>query len=271
MPREECDEPDGVLHRRQQHPPHDAEVRAELRAHQRRQGEQGDDDRHAVAFEPRVAQRGPAGQETEYHPAAVQGREGQQVEDGQHHVQHQRVLQVRKEPCRGWSRERVEDVKAEGGGIGHREVDAGASGGHQDHVAPRLAQTGEVDRHRLGVAEQERRAQEEQQPRQHDRAEGVDVAQGVEAHPPHPPRRIVPELRRRPAVRRLVQGDRSEHRQHPDGGGIEQRRHVTGHVHVPTSISRSSSTGSISLLAEMEGLSGTTCLRLPLVSRRIGV
>jgi hypothetical protein len=68
----------------------------------------------------------------------------------------------------------------------HEEI--GSRTGQRDpgHVALGLAQVAEVDRHRLGIAEQEGTAGGEvQQDGDEDGAEGIDVLERVQAHAPH--------------------------------------------------------------------------------------
>ena len=113
-------------------------------------------------------------------------------------------------------------MKAEGSDDRQGDVHRGAGGGDQHHAAARVAQRPEIDRHRLGVAEQEGRAREQQQRGQDDGAERVDMAERVEADAPLPRRRFVAEEAGDVSVRGLVEGDGDQNRQQPDRNEVRQ-------------------------------------------------
>ena len=97
---------------------------------------------------------------------------------------------------------------------GEENVRERASRGHQHHVAPRIMQVAEMHRDRLGPPKNERRSGKHQQRRQDDRAEKIDMAERVKRHPAFVICRIVPQLPRAPAVRRFVERNAQQHRQH---------------------------------------------------------
>jgi hypothetical protein len=69
---------------------------------------------------------------------------------------------------------------------------ARSRGGDQHHVEARLAQQRpEIHRHRLGVAGQEGRSEQEPRAGQDDRPERIDVLQRIEAYAPELPRRVI--------------------------------------------------------------------------------
>jgi hypothetical protein len=86
-----------------------------------------------------------------------------------------------------------------------------------------MAQAAEIDRHRLGPAEQDAAGRQQQNDDRHqDRAHRIDMLQRIGGDAPGLPGRRITEMARRVAVRRLVQGDRQNHRQGGDGDGLDQ-------------------------------------------------
>ena len=59
--------------------------------------------------------------------------------------------------------------------------------------------------------------EDQQEAGQQDGAHAIDMAQRIERQPPGPPRGVVAQRQRRVAVRRLVQGDRQDRRDHRQG------------------------------------------------------
>ena len=79
VPREGQNRVDQDLHRGQNQPRQQVELHPHLRADERRYDEQPDDDRHAVALQPRVGHRERPGQESQHHPTSVQRWKRQHV------------------------------------------------------------------------------------------------------------------------------------------------------------------------------------------------
>jgi hypothetical protein len=98
---------------------------------------------------------------------------------------------------------------------GERDIHAWPRRRDPDHVPARISQRLEIDRNRLGIAEQERRAQHQKQRRQQYGAERIDVLERIEADTAQAPSRVVAEHERHEAVRGLVEGDRDDDRDHP--------------------------------------------------------
>ena len=111
---------------------------------------------------------------------------------------------------------------------GEEEVHRRPGHGHHRHAAARIAELPGRHRHRLGPAEHEhdpvdgQQLEDQQEARQQDGADPIDVAQRVERQPAGLARGVVAERQRRVAVRRLVQGDRQDRRD--DGEGELKRR-----------------------------------------------
>jgi len=89
------------------------------------------------------------------------------------------------------------------------------------HVGLGLAQAAEIDRHRLGPSEQdpgaaEKRAQCQNASRHEQGAHRVDMLDRVERDAPGQMRGGIAKVPCDIAMRRLVQGDREQHRDGPD-------------------------------------------------------
>ena len=98
--------------------------------------------------------------------------------------------------------------------------------GPASHVEPGMVQVPEVDRDRLGVAEQERRMRQQQHARQDHRPERVDMLDRIEAHPAKLPGGIVAELIRHEGMRGLVERDGDQEGEDPDRDGVQCDVHV---------------------------------------------
>ena len=68
-----------------------------------------------------------------------------------------RVLQVLRDPLRRGYRQVPDKVKGERGQNGERDVHGRAGRSYPDHAAARISERSKIDRHRLGITEQERR------------------------------------------------------------------------------------------------------------------
>ena len=94
---------------------------------------------------------------------------------------------------------------------GEQDVHRRAGDGDPDHVPAGISQLAEFHRHGFGIAEKEARG-EKQHGRKQDRAERIDMLEGVERHPSLILRRGIAEMQRDIAVRCLMEGDRDDHR-----------------------------------------------------------
>ena len=201
--------------------------------------EQQHQDQHAVGFEPRQRPRQKIRQHPDRHPAAVERRQRQHVEDAQHRVDLQRIHQIAGEPFRGPGRGHGERVEQQRRDDREQHVGSRPSQRDQDRVAPRMVQTREIDRHRLRIAEQKPRCHEQQR-RQDDRAERVDVFQRVECDPALAPSRVVAEPARDKAVRRLMERYREDDREDPGRRLPQHARPVRRGVHADPLVLRPS-------------------------------
>lgn len=95
---------------------------------------------------------------------------------------------------------------------------------NKSHVSSGVAECAKIDRHGLGVSEQKWGSQKQQQCRQQDRAEEVDVLQRIERHPPQSIRRVVAQSMGNKCMCGLVQRYGEEDRKHP------RRRRVQHHI-----------------------------------------
>ena len=188
----------------------------------------------------------PRRQQADGDPPAVQGRDRDQVEDGQEHVELHRDDAHERQgdqhgACRGIRqgggavRHRLEQQGRVDGGEdaeddprdgGQAEVRDDPRGGDVDRVPLLVAQQAKVDGDRLGPPEHHPRAQQEHHGREEDRPERIDVGKRVERHPPQHLRRGIPLLVRDPAVRRLVEGDRKDDGDRIYGQLVKELRYV---------------------------------------------
>jgi hypothetical protein len=105
---------------------------------------------------------------------------------------------------------------------GEREVRARPRRRHQDHVTARMPQRPVIHRHRLSIAKQEGRVQQQQQSGQQQCAKWIDVLERVETHATEAPGSLVTAQKRDQPVRGLMEGDGDDDRDHP-GRGHEER------------------------------------------------
>jgi hypothetical protein len=102
-----------------------------------------------------------------------------------------------------------------------QDVDRGTGQRHPHHVDPGVVERAKIDRHRFGVAEQERCVRQQQQPRQQNGAERIDVFERIKTNAAQFPRSIVAEEARDEAMGGLVKRDRDEEREYPDRDVVE--------------------------------------------------
>ena len=132
--------------------------------------------------------------------------------------------EVEDRPVRGRRRQHDGEMREQARRQGHHDVRGGPGRGDPDHVVPRIVQCAEIHRHRLGVAEQEGRVQEDQQARHEDRAERVDVLERIEGHAALLPGGAVAEAQGDEPVRGLVQRDGEDGRYDPGGDRVDRCR-----------------------------------------------
>ena len=131
--------------------------------------------------------------------------------------------EVLRDPSGSLRRQVGNEMEEEGRDRGEHDVDARSGERHQHHVAARMAQGIEIDRHRLGIAEHHGRAHQQEQRRHQDGAEQVDVLQRIEGDAAQAIGGVVAQAVGDEAVRGLVQRDGDHDRQHPDGGRVQHR------------------------------------------------
>ena len=191
-------------------------MRSHKVAHGSPVNEQREDDEKAVRLESRDSACDAApGQQAQRHAPAVERRDRQQVERHQHQIHHDpmsAISRVRRWPagprrCRG--RQSTTQPQR------HREIRAGPRGRHPDHVALRMAQVAEIDRHRLRPAEHERRAGYQRATA----APGTSIVptgsmcfNGFSETRPSISAVRSPNMLRHVAVGGFMQGDREDHR-----------------------------------------------------------
>ena len=196
-------------------PAHDVQIPVDLLADQRQDEQQAEQDRHAERLEPGERGRQEIREQPDGDAAAVERRQRDHVEDGQDHVDGDRVLQVEDAPFHRRRRQQEDEVGQQACRQRHCDIDGGTGGGDQDHVAARIAQGMEVHRHGLGVAEDEGHPQQQEQARQQDGAESVDVLQGIESDAAELAGRRIAAAPGHEPMRRLMQGDGQDRGQDP--------------------------------------------------------
>jgi len=132
---------------------------------------------------------------------------GEASASGQHDIDDQRILQVLRNPFRRGNGQVPDEVEGEGGQNGERNVRGRPGRGNPDHATARISERSKIDRHRLGITEQERRAQQHEEAGQQDRPDRIDVLQGIEADASQPPRRLIAKEMRYEAMRRLMKSN----------------------------------------------------------------
>ncbi|MPM34715.1 hypothetical protein SDC9_81302 [bioreactor metagenome] len=198
--------------------------------HQRLQPQRADhahddqthDDEETIGFEARQPLRLLPGQQPDEHAPAIQRRQRKQVERPHHQIHHHARLGHRQEEAfihierqhqnqRQRPQNRLDEV---GQRTGQR---------YPDHVALGIAQMREIHRHRFGIAEQECAGRGEiQQQRHQNRADRINVLDGVQRNAPRHQRRVVAEVPGHIAVRGLVHRDGEQHRQGIDENGLNE-------------------------------------------------
>jgi hypothetical protein len=118
-------------------------------------------------------------------------------------------------------------METEGGENSERNIHGRPGGSDQDHVASRVAEGSKIDRHRLGITEQERHAQQQQEARQQDRSKWVDVLEGIEADASKPPCRFVAKEMGDEAMCRFMKRNRDDYRDNSDRRQIDPVRQFT--------------------------------------------
>ena len=167
---------------------------------------------------------------------AIERWQGKQIEHGQHYVEDQRIFQVRRQPLCAGGGQITDEVERQSRGHCERDVHGGSRCSDQHHVASWLAKRSKIDGHWFGITEQEWRMQQQQNARQQDRAEWIDVLQRIEADASKPPCGVVAKKMRDEAMRRFMKGDSEDHRDGPDRCQIDGV--IGAHSSVPRSCLR---------------------------------
>ena len=147
---------------------------------------------------------------------AVERRDREEIEHRQHHVDDQTVLQIFGNPWRQGRRQITDKVEQQSGDNSQRYVHCRPGGGDQNHVATRVAQRPKIDGHRFRIAKQERRVHQQQDAGQEYGAHRINMLQRIEADPPEPPCRVIPQKVSGEAVGGLMKRDGDEDRNDPD-------------------------------------------------------
>ena len=109
---------------------------------------------------------------------------------------------------------------------GQGEIRGRPSRRHRHHAIARVAELPDIDRHGLGPAEHgfdpanRKQLGDQQKPRQQDGADHIHMADRVQAEPPSPGCRVIPQSTRSIAMRRFMQRDGDD--------GREDRSHQFG-------------------------------------------
>ena len=189
-----------------------------------------DDDEQSERLDAGKRVRRVHGKQADGDAAAVERRYGQKVKCHQYQIdrnadcRHLQQMRVRESAVR---RDYLEQQRPQ---HRHQEIRARSGRCHPEHVALRVAQVAEIDRHRLRPAEHELRTaelgSEDQQPRDQDRSDRVDMLQRVQRDPALHLSRAVAERLGDIAVGRFVQRDREDHRQHPQRDSLQRYIHL---------------------------------------------
>ena len=130
------------------------------------------------------------------------------------------MIEVLPDPKAGMRAGLIEEMQSDRADDRQQDVNGRPCQRHQRHVAFGPEQAPEHDRHRFGPAEDEWALQEHQQARQQQRADRIDVADWVEAHPAQAAGGVVAEPVGHPGMGGLMQSDRQHHRQKPNRNGV---------------------------------------------------
>jgi hypothetical protein len=112
-------------------------------------------------------------------------------------------------------------MEGEGGSRCEQDVRRRARRRDEDHVAAGVMERMKIDRHGLCVSEQKWRAQQQQDCRQQDRAQGVDVLQRIKGYATQAIRGVIAEAMGNEAVGGFVKCDGEKDGQHPDRGRVK--------------------------------------------------
>ena len=190
---------------------------------------QGQQDKEAEGLQLAIDSGQLGGQKVAEHLAAVQGRDGDQVEDGQHHVDPDAGgdhLNERPEDRHGQHLgEGQEQPGGEAAGDGEQQVGGNPGQRDPDHALAWIFKIAGIHRHRLGPADLH--DQKGQHP------EGVEVAQGVQAEPAQLLGGWVAELVGDEAVGKFVDREGQQKRGGEDGDFLNELRDVHGRAIAP--------------------------------------
>lgn len=185
--------------------------------------DQQDDQQETELAVARHEHRRPGRQEGQQDARAVQGRDGQDVETGQDQVQQHAEVQQRQEYPRGVhlpvgpgvDAEEVGRLERQGEDQRQNDVRSRPDQADVEAVPLGIAQVAHVHGHGLGRPDDETGLADDQQRRQQDRAEKVDVRDRVQRQPTGQAGGVVAAAVGHPGVGRLVEGEAEQ--QHGDG------------------------------------------------------
>ncbi len=214
-------------------------VDSRLRAQDRQDQHDDDEKEHAVGLERGQRARKRIGQKADQYAAAIERGNWNEVEYSEQHIDEKRVTEIVGCPALCAGRDEGDQAKEQCAQGRKDEIHGRPRGRDERRISLWIAQRPEIDRHRLGVAEQEGRVREHQQRRQQDRAERVDVFERIEADAPAQPCRVVAEEPRDIAMGSLVKGDGDHQRDDPSRKLIERKAEPRSHCPNPARVALS--------------------------------
>src|SRR5947209_3253600 len=184
-------------------------------------------DRERVLTEPQIAGPHRAGQHALDECRSVERRDRDQIEGSENRVG---PADGEDDVAREVLRRQPDLPEDEGSGHGENDVDRWSRQADQEALVARVPELPRIDGHGLGVAEGPVARQDEDR-RQDDRPEGIDVGNRVEGEPARSFGRVVPESERHPAVGDLMEDHgRNEDREEDDVEAADVHRCPPGRI-----------------------------------------
>ena len=185
---------------------------------------------------------------------AVQWRHGKQIKDKHHHVdQHACLAHLQEEGfVQANDLQRVENDPPK---QGLDEIGCRPREDHPNRVAARIAQRAEMNGNGLGIAKQKASIRRKIQKQRHrNRANGVNVLEGVERDAPQAVGCFVAKIERSISMRRLMNRDREDH-----GQGIDENS-LNDVIEIHNGLSQTSGAARDPSAAKSPGWRGRLCL-----------
>jgi hypothetical protein len=151
------------------------DVDAHLSRENRQKEKSPDHDPHAMRRKAGERCREHLGQHPDRDATAIEGREWDQVEECENDIDADCVGEIPQHPLTDIQRQNVDRVQEQRCGRRQREVHDRSGSGHPDHVAAGISQLSEVHRHGLGISKEKGCMCQQQECRQEERAEGIDM------------------------------------------------------------------------------------------------